>query len=316
MAPSYRVIDYRVRPSKYIERLMLCEAFSHLRFHVLKDYQYIGLGSIYFADFRLFHRNLGITRMFSIEKQKNDKKRVEWNKPYSGITVLFGESGQHLPQFDFSTPTIVWLDYDGRLVGSVISDIRTVSRAASHGTVFIVSVNSQPWTPDVDKPDMLEQVRAELTSSRIPPKTSTRSLRGWGLSQVYRHVGDSEIRDALATANGVRPKDQRMEYEQLFNFQYADGARMTTFGGVFFQEDRKDQLTACAFDRLPFIRHNGDAFRIEAPNLTLREIAYLERQLPLPKGSEIDFGYMPENDATNYINLYRYFPTFLPVAMT
>lgn len=313
MAPSYRLIDYRLRPSKHVERVMLCEAFRRLRFHVVEDYQYVGLGSVFFADFRMIHRTLGISRMFSIEKQESHGERFEWNKPYAGITMLFGETEQRLSDVDFSAPTIIWLDYDGPLVRSVISDIRTVAHGVSHGSVLVVTVNAHPRQPNDDGLDMLEQVRAELGNERIPAKTDLTSLRGWGLANFYRRIGDSEIRDALSTANGVREAGARLDYEQLFNFQYDDGARMATFGGVFFEREKRAEFEACTFDRLMFVRHGTETFRIRAPKLTLREIAHLERQLPKKEEAELDFGPMPKSDAEHYIELYRYLPTFLPV---
>ncbi|MGI3213048.1 O-methyltransferase [Roseovarius tibetensis] len=313
MAPSYRSIDYRIRPSKHVERVMLCEAFRRLRFHVLEDYKYVGLGSVFFADFRMIHRSLGITRMLSIEKQENESARFEWNKPYSGIEMLFGETEQRLSDIDFSEPTIIWLDYDGPLTRSVISDIRHVAHAASHGSVLVATVNSHPRQTDANGTDMLEQVRGELGNERIPASADLSSLRGAGLSQFYRRVGDSEIRDALSTANGVRSGAKRLNYEQLFNFQYNDGAKMVTFGGVFFEREKRAEYEACAFDRLMFLRQGTEAYRIQAPKLTLREIAHLERQLPLPEGSELDLGPMPSSDAQRYIELYRFLPTFVPV---
>ena len=270
MPASYRLIDYRLRPSKHAERLMLCDAFRHLRFHIIEDYQYVGLGSIYFSDFRLFHRNLGISRMTSIEEQINDEGRFEWNKPYSGIDILFGRTEERLSEIDFEWPTIIWLDYDGPLVDSVINDIRTVAHSASHGSVLVVSVNAQPRAPDDTGADMLEQVRTEVGSGRIPTDTDLDALRGWGLANFYRGVGDNEIHDALAAANGVRRTRTRLIYEQLFNFQYKDSTRMVTFGGVFFEEHKTNELHACAFDRLMFVRHGSDPFRIRTPHLTLR----------------------------------------------
>ena len=252
MAPSYRLIDYRLRPSKHVERLMLCEAFRHLRFHVLEDYQYVGLGSIFFADFRLMHRSLGISRMFSIEKQENHRERFEWNKPYSGITIMFGNTEQRLTDLDFSVPTIIWLDYDGPLLPSVIGDIRTVAHAASHGLALVVTVNAHPRQPDENGSDMLDQVRAELGNERIPTNVDLTRLRGWGLAEFYRRLADSEIRDALSTANGVREPATQLCYEQLFNFNYEDGARMATFGGIFFEKNKISEFEACAFDRLKF----------------------------------------------------------------
>ena len=313
MAPSYRSIDYRIRPAKHVERVMLCEAFRRLRFYVLEDYQYVGLGSVFFADFRMFHRILGITTMFSIEQQKNDSDRFEWNKPYSGIEMLFGETEQRLSDVNFSQPTIIWLDYDGPLTRSVISDIRHVAHSTSHGSILVATVNAHPRQVNPDGADMLEQIRGELGNERIPADIDLSSLRGPGLSCFYRRVGDSEIRDALSTANGVRPTSDRLDYEQLFNFQYDDGAKMVTFGGVFFDRAKRSDYEACAFDRLMFIRHGEDAYRIRAPKLTSREIAYLERQLPLPEGTELDLGPMPASDAQRYIELYRYLPTFVPV---
>jgi hypothetical protein len=313
MAPSYRLIDYRLRPAKHAERLMLCEAFRRVRFHQLEDYQYVGMGSVFFADFRLVHRMLGIKTMFSIEKQAMHEQRFEWNKPYSGITMLFGPTEKRLSDIDFNKPTIIWLDYDGPLIGSVVSDIRNVAHAASHGLVLAITVNTHPRQPDENGADMLEQVRAELGNDRVPANIELASLRGWGLADFYRRVGDAEIRDALSTANGVRAEGEHIEYEQLFNFQYDDDAKMATFGGVFFSANNRGALETCAFDRLDFIRHGEEAFRISAPKLTLREISHLERQLPLAPGSELDFGPMPRKDANEYIRLYRYLPAFLPV---
>ncbi len=313
MAPSYRLIDYRLRPAKHAERLMLCEAFRRIRFHHLEDYQYVGLGSVFFADFRLMHRILGIKEMYSIEKQVEHEERFEWNKPYSGINLLMGTTETRLSDIDFSRPTIIWLDYDGPLDGSVIGDIRSIAHAAHHGLVLAVSVNAQPRRLDADGRDMLEQVSVELGNDRIPAETDNSSLFGWGLADFYRRIGDGEIRDALSTANGVRRSEDRIDYEQIFNFRYEDGAKMLTFGGVFCSASDRGAFDACAFDRLDFVRRGKEGFRINSPKLTLREISHLERQLPLPPGTDVDFGPMPQRDAEEFIRLYRYLPAFLPV---
>ncbi len=294
---------------------MLCEALRHLRFHDLEDYQYVGLGSIFFTDFRLMHRRLGISQMVSIEKQEVERERFEWNKPYAGITMLFGGTEKRLSEVDFSRPTIIWLDYDGPLLGSVIEDIRTVAHNACHGSVVVVTVNAHPRQAVADGSDMVDQVRMELGGDRVPTNLHLAALRGWGLAEFYRGVGDGEIREALSVANGVRETPERVSYEQLFNFQYQDGARMATFGGVFFRQQARHELEACSFDRLMFIRHGAEVLRIHAPNLTLREVAHLEQQLPLLGSSGLDIGPIPERDAESYVALYRYLPTFLPVEM-
>lgn len=64
MPGSYRIINYPLRPAKAIERRMLCAAFERLHpFQRIERYRYVGFGSIYFSDFQLLHRQLGITDM-------------------------------------------------------------------------------------------------------------------------------------------------------------------------------------------------------------------------------------------------------------
>ena len=77
---------------------------------------------------------------------------------------------------------------------------------------------------------------------------------------------------------------------------------MATFGGVFFEQQKRNEFEACGFDRLSFVRRSGEAFRILAPKLTLREMAHLERQLPFESGANPHYGPMPEKDATNIFN--------------
>ena len=76
---SFEKINYNLRPNKCIERKMMCEALGRLAFlEYLENYRYIGFGSPYFADFTLFHRSLGITKLESIEKEESKKSRFEF----------------------------------------------------------------------------------------------------------------------------------------------------------------------------------------------------------------------------------------------
>ena len=68
MAKSFTKIDYRLRPAKAVERRMMAEAFLRLRpFGSVESYRYIGMGSVYFSDFLLFHGLCGFDPMSSLE---------------------------------------------------------------------------------------------------------------------------------------------------------------------------------------------------------------------------------------------------------
>jgi uncharacterized membrane protein len=51
----------------------------------IADYQYTGLGSIYFIDFILFHRYLGIDKFLSVEVADDIRRRVRFNRPYKCV---------------------------------------------------------------------------------------------------------------------------------------------------------------------------------------------------------------------------------------
>src|SRR3954447_2820600 len=123
-APSFEKIDYSLRPAKSTERWMLLEALGRLSvFTPLIQYQYVGFGSPFFVDFRLFHRRLAITKMISIEKETDREPRFELNKPFDCIQMLWGDSSEQLREIDWNAPSIVWLDYDYVLNSAVLGDL-------------------------------------------------------------------------------------------------------------------------------------------------------------------------------------------------
>ena len=83
MSGSFKRIDYSLRPAKHAERRMLCDIFRRLRpFGRVENYVYVGFGSIWFSDFMLMHRSLGIKDMISIEHSIESRDRIEDNKPF------------------------------------------------------------------------------------------------------------------------------------------------------------------------------------------------------------------------------------------
>ena len=68
---SFLEIDYSLRPNKSIERKVIFEFFASIRERFsLSDYTYVGFGSMWFVDFVMAHRTLGIKDMVSFEKTK------------------------------------------------------------------------------------------------------------------------------------------------------------------------------------------------------------------------------------------------------
>ena len=75
--PSFEKINYLLRPKKQIERKIIIEILQKIQKPLKIDiskYCYIGMGSIYYYDYILFHKFLGISNMVSID-DKDCKNR-------------------------------------------------------------------------------------------------------------------------------------------------------------------------------------------------------------------------------------------------
>jgi hypothetical protein len=311
MSPSYRQVHYGTRAAKSIERKMIASALLRLdRFHRLEQYRYVGFGSIFFTDFLLFHRVLGLESMISIEEQVQDEDRFRFNLPLKCLDLVFGHSSQILPTLDFGLPSIIWLDYDTELDGQVLSDVETVVAQIASGSVFIVTVNAQPSAPQ-EPGQRLARLRNNVGGERVPLEvTADAHLAGWKLAQVSRRIIAATMERVLADRNAPL-HENRIRYQQLFNFHYADGPKMLTVGGIFYAEEDLGRVEACAFEGLEQVALAEEPFELRVPALTTREVLHLDSQLPdeaTPQSPGV-----PPSDVASYARVHRHYPLYVDV---
>jgi len=317
MSASFRKIDYSLRPAKYAERKMFVEILRRLAaFQPVEDYAYIGFGSVWFSDFTLFHRALGIKSMVSIEQAVEARERIEANKPFQ-IRVEYDSSSSALPKMEWDRRVIVWLDYDGPLNTSMLQDVRTVAARCLSGSVIAVSVQcmrAPEYTAyEVEKATdenaigAIERFRNAFGRQRVPPEASDEDLISWPYGKLSRNMLRSEIDSALANRN--TGGDNPLSFLPICEIEYQDDARMTTLIGLVADTADIQRYPLCGFDRLDFMPAPGQPIRIDMPKLTIRELRYLEQQLPLGD-NEVSFGAIPTSDANKFIRMYRYFPNF------
>jgi len=318
---SHRKVDYRVRPAKSIERKMLVEAFRRLsEFGALNSYQYVGMGSLFFTDFTLVHRSLGIESLISIEDTSDPavKARFKFNVPFGHIDLRYGHSNTELTKVPWSARSIVWMDYDGTMERSVLRDVEYLAGVVPQGSIILFSVNASSLPKleeedgDASKVSLVDRLKQALGAHAVPYETKSSDLSGWGVAKVYREIIDSSIAKALVVRNSKLPPGAKLRYKQLFNFHYSDNAKMLTVGGVIYDAGQEATFAKCAFGQLGFIRPEADAFVIDAPNLTFREMRELDAKLPhsatgLP---------VPAADVEKYTRTYRYFPRFVEAELS
>lgn len=317
MSSSFKRIDYSLRPAKHAERRMLCDVFRKLRpFWKVEEYVYVGFGSIWFSDFALVHRSLGIKDMVSIEQVETARGRIEDNKPFR-IPVDYRKSKEALPDLDWVRNQFLWLDYDDPLSTEMLHDMRTVARRAGSGTVLAVSVQCtkapQIAESEQDKspsaPSALDRFITAFGRERVSQDTHEEQLYGWQFGTLSRTILLQEIQSELGSRNSNETA-AAMHFHQICEIEYEDGAKMTTIVGIFYTTDDQPKMEQCHFATLDFLPTPPRLVRITVPKLTLREFKKLESQLPLSPGNELQLGTIPLAEARRFAAMYRYLPNF------
>jgi len=307
--PSYRLVNFRLRPAKSAERKMIVELCGRLQ--VLSDlasYRYIGLGSPFFNDFVLIHRQYGINNMICIEREELDKDRFVFNKPFQSIELHWGESTAVLPKLQWrDVPSIIWLDYDDPLNVGMLADIGTIVANVEAGSLLLFTLRAYPVDFGKKESVRLDALKDAL-GTHVPIDVSDTDLRGKAFQRIIRRIFSNEIRRILAERNADLPEPNRLLYDQLMNTIYSDGVRMTTLGGIFHRADQRGRLAECEFDGLAFVNRNENPYQIKVPSLTFKEQRHMNAQLP-SVGSVTSPG-VPPGDVKAYTAMYRYFPTF------
>ena len=269
--PSYEKINYLLRPNKSVERKMVCEMLSSIM--TVKDmtsYQYIGFGSTYFADFSLFHRNLGISQMISIEGEDRAQDRCEFNKPFACIELKIGESSNVLPNLSINTKdSIVWLDYDGMVSETVFSDINTVVGMMKPDSFFMLSINAELKMLQIEseenEADGLKQILlSKIGEQRFPNQYYEKELTQRLYLEILYQCITQEIYTVIQKRNGM--EENKVKFHQSIHFEYRDGAKMLTIGGFLFQENEEEsRLNKMGIQHLSFYRNSSNAYSIALP---------------------------------------------------
>ncbi|QBO59352.1 O-methyltransferase [Chryseobacterium salivictor] len=316
---SFEDINYSLRPNKSIERKMICEAFQKLAYiGDLRDYRYIGMGSAYFTDFILFHKYFGLDKMISIEKEESKIPRMEFNKPYKCIEMRYGTTTTVLPNLDLQDHlNLIWLDYDGKIDDFMFADLDSVVANAKAGSMFLISVNTEPDNHLPKKEDKMKALIEKVGKERIPSIYSDTLLNTKNYPIVIYEMINRQIRKTLLERTGG--DDKRLDYLQLFHYIYEDGAQMLTVGGILYDEKQKKELVKMKFAEINHLSTDNNSIKIKCPNLTYKEVHHLNNLLPCelkiaPSGiiSNKEFKKIPlnTNDIKNFAAVYRYYPNF------
>jgi len=303
---SYEKINYLLRPAKQVERKLIIETLQCLRReYSIEDYQYVGMGSLFYVDYYMFHKYLGIKDMISIEKDEDKIDRFKFNKPYSFIQLIAGTSTDLLPNLNWQKDMFIWLDYDYKMSKSIVDDIQIVCNYVQPGNIFIMTVDAEPErfaTPEVafrEGPrQRLQNFKKEL-SPYFPPDITPRDLSDKNFPHLLRRTIVNIIEEKL--------RRTKLGYFQIFNLKYRDTSQMYTFGCIF--ENAPTRIEDTGVFNLDFISRDSTLVEINLPIITPLEKIHFDKLIPgiAKKLKEFDIS---EDKANDYEKYYKYYPQY------
>jgi hypothetical protein len=296
---SYEKVNYLLRFKKQIERKIIIDTLRKLDVKI-NEYHYLGFGSIYFADFILFHKYLNINRMDSIDNKGEDKKRFEFNVPYGFIDFKICECHDFLElDLEWQDKLFIWLDYDTSLETNYLSDIDLATSKVKLDDIFLVTIEAEiPYDAADFKNNFEDYIPASIEEKNI--------------KENYPGILNSIINTSID--NGLRKQIRTdITFLPIFNFTYKDTKKMYTLGGIFCDNSsynkRKDMLGA-----LDHTSRKGEIISIDCPFLTPKEKLHLDRLIQKGKvidreKAQVEIG-LEEEDIMQYFLYYKYYPQF------
>jgi len=311
---SFEKLNYAVRANKNVERKLIVEILKLVGstdYFRIRDYQYIGFGSISFADFSLLHRAIGMTDMTSIEKETTRERRLNFNKPFDCIKLILREYSDAITDLNWEKRSFVWLDYDDPLSPAMFSDLKRTLLKVSSGSLVFISANADSYqldsrNGDKDPSTPADVLRLVAGQANLPADSDKRL----GRAKFPGLVGDIF---ANAFMNAIFEGRPEVRVIPLMNLTYSDNVPMVTYGGIIVGE-----VDRIAFETIPgrdkFSELAGPVqFELSVPNLTAKEKMKFDQLLPprnvVPSVAQLGFE-LKEKEIESYIKFYLQYPVF------
>lgn len=309
---AFDTMNYSLRPNKAIQRQMVFDALELLCPTLpIRKSKYVGFGSVWFADFSLIHRRLGVEDMVSIEKDPVLYKRAVFNAPFRTVRVEEGDSTTILEAMladdqAMAVPWIVWLDYTSFVTPEVVGDLDLLADRAPPNSVVLITVNVSARNYGAGLEERRKYLREQL-GDVVPEQGDDELFNKNGLPTSVAEFCLAYL-DARCKSFGRKPG-----FIPAFKIPYRDGAPMVTFGGILPDARVEDGV------RLEVGNADWPGFpsvAVETPPLTMREAQALMQLLPtdgvdITRADVQRLGFDLEDDKLLvYLAHYRRYPSF------
>ncbi len=311
---STNTVNFSLRHNKGIERSIVFEGLAQWQRTVgIKNPIYVGFGSVWFSDFAMAHRQLGVETMFSIEMDEIVALRALYNRPFRTISVVQGESqdviADLLVREDLAgRPWIVWLDYDACLNAERLEELQNLVLSLPANSTLITTFNARGTnygSKPVNRPDFLRRLFGDACPDDL---TMDDCKDEGGLMRILAQATQDSLHSIALS--GARPGG----FVPAFQVSYKDATPMVTVGA--FLPTVEDRPATAGLVGSGWHGIVDDV--IATPPLTPREITALLAQLPNPAGLTRDdvrsLGFdLEPHHIRSFVDHYLRYPSYVQV---
>ncbi len=311
---STLTVNFSLRQNKAIERSIAFDSLREGQRFIGPEAVYVGFGSVWFQDFRLAHRQLGIDRMISIEGNPDVVGRAEFNSPYRCVEVRGGWSTDVIPELlddeDVGhRPWIVWLDYDQHLTHERLDELVGLVEKLPDRSALLTTFNAQQKRYGKDRDEQQVALEELFGADILGDADDPAAFDGERLMHTLaRCLEDKLIASAINSGRegGFHPAVRLL---------YRDSAEMVTVGGFLPEvqdaEECHELLAGPAWVGF-------DDLVIRSQPLTLREVYALTQLLPadgeLSAEAVEELGFsLPDEQLRFFQRHYHRYPTYAEV---
>lgn len=310
---SFESVNYVLRPNKSVERKLIFETFSQLgKDFDIANYRYVGMGSMWFADFVIAHKFLGIDKLISFE-HADYADRAKFNRPYKAIEVFGGSASVGIEELDWDCDSIVWLDYDTGPEGPAFTDVSYLAERMSAGSFLLVTLNAHLGRIPLKDGDGREISRHQglqiLLGEFAPDPDEFPALNA---KSYPKALARSLVR---CIERVVRRSGSGLRFVPFMSFAYSDNAPMITVGGAFVDDIFAEKISNnLHVNNAGYL--NKELFEINIPHLTQKERTVLDGMLPatgqiLERDFKEAFGFkIGQKHLDGYSQFYKLYPVF------
>lgn len=313
MSSSSNVVNFSLRQNKAIERSIVFDGMQDVyRTLLTYDMVYIGFGSVWFSDFQLAHRQLGVVDMVSIEDDDVTFQRAVFNKPFRTVDVVHGRSdevlGGVLKRDSLrGRSTIVWLDYDEILDRTKLYELVGLAGVLPYDSFLLTtfSVRAASYAKQRDRENSLRDLFGD-------------SYEGYRLDLASQHefaltVGRNLEREILSAASRSGRESPGLP---AFFLPYKDATPMLTLGIFLPGVGSRTQVEA-VLQHPTWRGHLSE--EIATPYLTSKEVEALQAALPAKTGLTRDHvrsaGFdLEEERIASFSKYYTRYPSYVQIA--